>query len=137
MAGWSFVQHEPQAHESDAMGLQGSDALRPWLSGDPGLPGLSKHERDVGPVDVGIKESDPLSVLGQCHGEVAGHHGLPYPSLAGADGDDGADTGEEARLGRGGRHRSRLKLPSSRRSMSRGSGLGKLDVYPHRRHSLH
>jgi hypothetical protein len=46
------------------------------------------HERDIGPVDVGVDEADLVAHAGESDGQVDRDRGFAYAALAGADCDD-------------------------------------------------
>jgi len=62
-----------------------------------GLRVQAQHERDVGPVNVGVEQSHFVSQLGQDDGEIDCESGLPYTAFAGTYGDDCAYTGQGLR----------------------------------------
>ena len=82
-----------------------------------GLRVDAEHQRDVGPVDVGIEQADLVSELRQDNREIDGERGLSHTAFAGTDGDDSAYTGKGCGdggccgcPGRGGRGELMLRL---------------------------
>src|SRR5690625_1516297 len=78
------------------MRFEGDDLLLTLRAGDTRPPTLAEEDRDIGPIDIGIEESDPASILHEGSGEVCSDGRLPYPTLTRADGYDMGDTTDEA-----------------------------------------
>ena len=54
----------------------------------------SKHQRDVGAVDVGVEQANFVSHFGECNGQIHRQRGLAHASLTGTNCDDGVDAGQ-------------------------------------------
>ena len=57
----------------------------------------AQHQRNVGTIDVGVKQSDLEAEARQGQRKIDGERGFADSALAGTDCDDGADTGNRLR----------------------------------------
>ena len=117
----------PGIEESDRNYLEpvhgeGLDAIVPQ---DFRLLAQSQHQRNVRSVDVGIEETDFVAHPGEDDRQVNGQSSLADSPLAGADGDDGIDTGQRLRTGRllAGMMRMSAQIASFRRPTGSGRTL--------------
>src|SRR5690606_35315568 len=81
------LEEEAEAHEADAVGLEGDDLLLAALARDARLALLAERDGDVLAVDVRVQEADALTGRGEGGGQVRRDCGLPDAALAGAHGD--------------------------------------------------
>ena len=89
---------ESDGDDFDAVREVGLDLI---VGEDAGLLRGAHHEGNVGPVDVRVDESGAIAELGEGDGEIDGEGGFADAAFAGADGDDGFDSGKRGG-GRGG-----------------------------------
>ncbi len=116
----SCADEQADRHHLEAVGLDRDDAVVEHPGPAPG----AEHERQVGPVDVGVDDSDVGAGLGERQGEIHGDGGLADAALARRHGDRVLDLGNHVRgaLGRGRRGGLRVALRAVLMRVSRGRG---------------
>ena len=84
------MSRHSQGDDFQAVFFQGQDhALRPWFR----RAGQVKHNRNRGPIDIGIHQANPQSLPCKGQGNVDRHRGFADPALAAGHGHDLFDLG--------------------------------------------
>ena len=80
--------------DANAEALGGNDHV---AFGQLGLAACAQHQRNVGPIDVGIEQSDLEAKASQGQRKIDGERGFADSTLAGTDCDDGVNAGNSLR----------------------------------------
>src|ERR1700737_3153947 len=83
----------------DDLEVVGFERLYACVRKNPGLSADAKHQGHVGPVNVGVEQTDAVSQLGQNNREIDCERRLSHTAFAGTDRDNGGHAGQRLRCG--------------------------------------